>query len=252
MKLAMEYKKAFTVIGKLGEGASSASPDWILPLWQEATQKLEEVSPLLCKERDGAPAGVWGLMGNPREFLGKWTDRGLYLAGFAAADSQSSLKEGWVSWTVPAQTYLTAACTMEEYRQVFSHVTQEYLPKHALEMVGACHELYPTPQDPSKLVLYFPIAKGRLFCQSCGMPLSTLEDLGENADGTACYDYCCHCWDKGQFTYLGTMEEMIETCIPFELEAGVYPDAQTARREMQSYYPTLKRWKKTDAPSKES
>ena len=38
------------------------------------------------------------------------------------------------------------------------------------------------------------------------------------------------------------MDEMIESCIPFCLEAGVYGDAQSARAAMQAFFPKLKRW----------
>jgi hypothetical protein len=35
---------------------------------------------------------------------------------------------------------------------------------------------------------------------------------------------------------------MIEICIPYALQAGQYADEDTARAQMQQYYPTLKRW----------
>lgn len=249
MEIALEYRETFTVIGKLGEGVADAAPDWIRPLWKEAAQKADEVSILVDKGADGSLTGVWGLMGNSREHLGKWTDRGLYLAGFTALHPDPSPREGWTVWSVPAQTYLTATCSMEEYGSVFSHITREYLPAHGLKMTGACHERYPKPQDPSHLVLYFPIATsypaagGRLLCQSCGMPLSSLEELGKNADGSASFDFCRYCWDNGQFTGSPSLEEMVEFCIPLELKAGVYPNADTARQEMLRYFPLLKRWK---------
>ena len=86
-------------------------------------------------------------------------------------------------------------------------------------------------------------------CQSCSMPLGNEESFGKNADGSKNTDYCCHCCD-GDPTFSGsstTMEEMIEICIPYELKAGAYPDAATARKALSELFPTLKRWKKQTA-----
>ena len=48
------------------------------------------------------------------------------------------------------------------------------------------------------------------FCQSCGMPLTRIEDCGTNADGSTCFDYCQYCYMNGQFLQKMTMDEMIE------------------------------------------
>lgn len=77
------------------------------------------------------------------------------------------------------------------------------------------------------------------FCQSCGMPLSE-EVLGKNLDGSKSEDYCCYCYKDGEFTSDVTMEEMIEVCVPFEVEAGM--KEEDARKRMKEYFPTLKRW----------
>jgi predicted DNA-binding transcriptional regulator YafY len=84
-----------------------------------------------------------------------------------------------------------------------------------------------------------------MYCQSCAMPLAA-GNRGANADGSPSGDYCRYCYENGAFTAEQTMEQMVESCLPFCLEAGVYPDAQTARREMLRLFPTLKRWKKAD------
>jgi hypothetical protein len=80
-------------------------------------------------------------------------------------------------------------------------------------------------------------------CQSCGMPLKEEKDFGKNADGSKNEEYCCYCFPNGKFSKDETMEQMIESCIPFMLKDGC-PDAQTARAEMMKYMPNLKRWKK--------
>ena len=81
------------------------------------------------------------------------------------------------------------------------------------------------------------------FCQSCAMPLTKSEDFGTNADQSRNEEYCRYCYENGKFTSELSMEEFLESCIPFSLQAGVYLDAETARKEMRKYYPTLKRWK---------
>jgi len=82
------------------------------------------------------------------------------------------------------------------------------------------------------------------FCQSCGMPMSEENMFGKNADGSKNDDYCCYCYPNGAFCNPAeTMEGMIEICIPHVLEANVCPDADSARKMMQEFFPTLKRWK---------
>ena len=49
-------------------------------------------------------------------------------------------------------------------------------------------------------------------CQSCGMPLSSAEVLGTNADGSLNEEYCTYCYQHGNFAQDCTMDEMIEHC----------------------------------------
>ena len=81
-------------------------------------------------------------------------------------------------------------------------------------------------------------------CQSCAMPLENAEALGTNADGSKNEDYCQYCFENGNFTWEGTMEEMIEACVPFVSKGNPYPDEDSARKAMNAYFPQLKRWKK--------
>ena len=110
------------------------------------------------------------------------------------------------------------------------------------------------------------------FCQSCGMPLtedilgtngrsseshpSLLEDgrvvtdEGEaNADGTKNEDYCMYCYKDGQFLQDCTMEEMIEHCAQFVNAVNEGLEKPITKEEyigmMKSYFPQLKRWRKT-------
>ena len=81
-------------------------------------------------------------------------------------------------------------------------------------------------------------------CQSYGMPMEKPDDFGKNTDGGKNQDYCGHCFPNGAFTNPDeTMEEKIESCVPFIVEAGECPDADSARKMLQEFLPTLKRWK---------
>ena len=83
----------------------------------------------------------------------------------------------------------------------------------------------------------------QVFCQSCAMPMSEA-DYGENLNGSKNQDYCHYCFANGHFTKEETMEEMINTCVPFVLKDGVYPDEESAIKGMLAFFPTLKRWRK--------
>jgi hypothetical protein len=83
------------------------------------------------------------------------------------------------------------------------------------------------------------------FCQCCGMPMGETDELyGTNADGTNNEDYCKYCFEKGAFTFTGTMEEMIEICVPHMTSANPDMSEEAARTAMLQWFPTLKRWKK--------
>lgn len=243
MNCKLEYLPEFTLMGIVGEGNSDTGPSWVLPLWKELHKREHDLLPVVCKGENQLPKGAWGAMGNADEYLGKWTEKGLYMASYQVPKESAALA-GMQKWTIPAQTYLTVCCTQEEYGNAFLKMTTEYLPEHGLTMVGAAHEYYPELDNPDHLILYFPIAKGMLFCQSCGMPLSD-EVLGTEANAGKSYDYCSYCYQKGEFLKEESMQEMIEYCIPFCVESGSYPDEETARKEMMTYFPLLKRWKNT-------
>ena len=53
------------------------------------------------------------------------------------------------------------------------------------------------------------------FCQSCGMPLTRVEDCGTNADGSTNFDYCQYCFKYGHFLQDLTMDQMIDHCAQF-------------------------------------
>lgn len=82
------------------------------------------------------------------------------------------------------------------------------------------------------------------FCQVCGMPMGETDELyGAEKDGTKSKDYCKYCYDKGEVTFKGTMEEMIEVCVPHMVQANEGMKDEEARTMMREFFPTLKYWK---------
>jgi len=81
----------------------------------------------------------------------------------------------------------------------------------------------------------------QMICQSCGMPMT--EDLyGTNQDGGKNQEYCKYCYVDGAFHNPDeTLEEMINTCVPFMVEQGM-PEKE-ARAQLEATLPQLKRWK---------
>ena len=86
------------------------------------------------------------------------------------------------------------------------------------------------------------------FCQSCGMPLTRIEDCGTNADGSTNFDYCIYCYKDGRFLQECTMDEMIEHCAQFVDEVNKHMPKPMTKEEykqmMQLFFPMLKRWRK--------
>ena len=52
------------------------------------------------------------------------------------------------------------------------------------------------------------------FCQSCGMPLTRIEDCGTNADGSTNFDYCQYCYKDGKFIQENTKRHA-NACVAF-------------------------------------
>lgn len=79
-------------------------------------------------------------------------------------------------------------------------------------------------------------------CQSCGMPMQE-EQYGTNGDGSRNEAYCCYCFKEGEFAQKCTMEEMVDFCVPFEMEGGRAKTKEEAKAMLMAYFPTLERWK---------
>lgn len=78
-------------------------------------------------------------------------------------------------------------------------------------------------------------------CQSCGMPIESVDVLGTNADGSMSNDYCKYCFDNGEFIDKVTMEEYIKMCSQYASQAGMTEDEMT--KYCMELFPTLKRWR---------
>ncbi len=111
-------------------------------------------------------------------------------------------------------------------------------------------EAYPTYRyfhlyDPDRNVIEITggSSENASFCQSCGMPLTEEALHGTNVDGSRSADYCRYCYQGGRFSRDETVEEMIESCIPFMTEGGAMTEAE-ARKKLSEELPRLKRWRK--------
>jgi len=84
------------------------------------------------------------------------------------------------------------------------------------------------------------------YCQSCAMPMGTTDEMyGTNSDGSKSEDYCKYCFEKGAFTADCTMYGMIDFCVPHMMSANTGMSEDDARKIMNQFFPTLKRWQKS-------
>ncbi|HPF88534.1 MAG TPA: zinc ribbon domain-containing protein [Candidatus Limiplasma sp.] len=82
-------------------------------------------------------------------------------------------------------------------------------------------------------------------CQCCAMPMGDTDELyGTNADGSKCDEYCKYCYTDGKIQFEGTMEEMIDFCVPIMVKQDPAMTEETARKLMADVLPTLKHWKR--------
>ena len=78
-------------------------------------------------------------------------------------------------------------------------------------------------------------------CQSCGMPITSDEQLGLNKDESINKDYCKYCYKDGEFIDKVTMEEYIDMCSKYGSQAGMTNEEM--KEHCTKLFPTLKRWK---------
>ena len=95
--------------------------------------------------------------------------------------------------------------------------------------------------DIIEIIKVFRGAKMSKICQSCGMPITTPNQLGTNKDGSINQDYCKYCYNLGEFIDKVSMEEYIEMCSKYGEQAGMTNEEM--RKHCETLFPTLKRWK---------
>jgi len=78
-------------------------------------------------------------------------------------------------------------------------------------------------------------------CQSCGMPMESPEDFGNDEDGGRNNDYCCHCWEDGKFTADVSFDEFVEIQVGIAVQ-NLGLDESEAREVALTALPELKRW----------
>lgn len=114
-------------------------------------------------------------------------------------------------------------------------------------------ETTPSIDTLKALVEKFQVSAGDLLglteapiCQSCAMPLQSLDDFGTNADATPNTQYCSHCFANGAFTHDRSLEDMVEANLEFldEFNAGnnTHYSKDEARTVLKAHLATLARW----------
>lgn len=81
-----------------------------------------------------------------------------------------------------------------------------------------------------------------LICQSCSMPMMKSEDFGKNTDGSLSQEYCTYCFQSGDFTWSGTLDQMIEKLVSMHDRMGI--SEADARKMANNNLPKLRRWAK--------
>lgn len=83
-------------------------------------------------------------------------------------------------------------------------------------------------------------------CQSCGMIMAAVDHFGTNSNNSLNEDYCCFCFQKGDFTDSMSLSEAIEDSISYledhkETDGRIVTKDQSALR-LRAGIPSLKRW----------
>jgi len=65
------------------------------------------------------------------------------------------------------------------------------------------------------------MSNNRKFCQSCGMPMDKdSQKGGTNVDGSKNEEYCSYCYQNGEFTFHGTVNEFQDFCKEQMIKGG--------------------------------
>jgi len=155
-------------------------------------------------------------------------------------------------------------CTMNlakkifEIRKASQHTQDEFAAKLFVTRQAVSRwengETTPSVETLKKITEIFKVDANSLlsdgepvFCQSCGMPLLKIEDLGENADKSANLEYCSYCFLDGKCKKDFSIDEMVESNLNWLKEwneaNGTSYTKDEARPLLKSFLSTLKRWK---------
>jgi hypothetical protein len=74
------------------------------------------------------------------------------------------------------------------------------------------------------------------------MPMVAAKDFGTDADGGKASEYCTYCYQKGRFTWNGSLKDMTEKLASMHDHMGL--SKEDARKMADEILPKLKRWKK--------
>lgn len=77
-------------------------------------------------------------------------------------------------------------------------------------------------------------------CQSCGMPMND-GDFGTEKNGEKCLEYCKHCYQNGEFTFKGSLDDMVKMLTGMAADMGM--TSEQAEEFGKKVLPELKRWK---------
>jgi len=156
--MRFEKRNAITLIGREGRGDGAHGGQWVPPLWRDLQLHMGEIAPLIQRDTDGKPSGIWGAMSDTaRRFL-PWDAEGLYLAG-CEVRPDAEAPAGWAKWTIPAFEYLVVDCTPQTYGAVFQQTLLHALPENGCELAGAVQEHYDPQAAGGGMSLYFPVRR---------------------------------------------------------------------------------------------
>lgn len=87
------------------------------------------------------------------------------------------------------------------------------------------------------------------------MPITVPEQFGTNKVGNKNQDYCCYCFQEGDFTQYVSMDEMIVLCANYTDDWSAQGGSTISREEaialMKKDFPKLKRWLRKQATEDE-
>jgi len=135
--------------------------------------------------------------------------------------------------------------TQEEFARTL-HVTRQAVSRWENGDTTPAIETLKTIAELFKVDGNVLLGTTQQFCQSCGMPLMALADLGTNADKGANMEFCTYCFEDGAFKDNMTLNEMAENNLNWlkewnELNGTSYTRDE-ARPLLREFLTTLKRW----------